>query len=60
MSTEQREQRSNDSPRHSQPIQRTNLGTDDTECWLCHAPVVKRHCKIICTVCGFMRDCSDP
>jgi 8-oxo-dGTP diphosphatase len=33
---------------------------DDTYCWLCGAAVVKRQCKIICTVCGFRRDCSDP
>jgi hypothetical protein len=33
---------------------------DDTYCWLCGGPVDKRHCKIICPVCGFMRDCSDP
>ncbi len=33
---------------------------DDTICWLCGGPVFKRHCKIVCTVCGFMRDCSDP
>ena len=33
---------------------------DDTFCWLCGAAVSKRHCKIICTQCGFTRDCSDP
>jgi len=33
---------------------------DDTYCWLCNGPVVKRHCKIICEQCGFVRDCSDP
>ncbi len=33
---------------------------DDTYCWLCKGPVVKRHCKIICEQCGFVRDCSDP
>ncbi len=33
---------------------------DDTYCWLCSGPVVKRHCKIVCQVCGFTRDCSDP
>ncbi len=33
---------------------------DDTYCWLCNGPVVKRHCKIVCRSCGFMRDCSDP
>lgn len=33
---------------------------DDTYCWMCNGPVVKRHCKIICQVCGFTRDCGDP
>jgi 8-oxo-dGTP diphosphatase len=33
---------------------------DDTYCWVCGADVLKRHCKIICTTCGFTRDCSDP
>lgn len=33
---------------------------DDTYCWMCNGPVIKHHCKIICQVCGFTRDCSDP
>jgi 8-oxo-dGTP diphosphatase len=33
---------------------------DDTVCWMCGAPTVKRHCKIACPTCGFLRDCSDP
>lgn len=33
---------------------------DDTYCWLCGAPVIKQQCKIVCTACGFRRDCSDP
>lgn len=33
---------------------------DDTYCWMCGGAVVKRHCKIVCTTCGFVRDCSDP
>jgi len=33
---------------------------EDTYCWLCGADVEKRHCKIICHTCGFVRDCSDP
>lgn len=33
---------------------------DDEACWVCGAPTDYRKCKIICTVCGFMRDCSDP
>jgi 8-oxo-dGTP diphosphatase len=34
--------------------------SDDTYCWTCGGPVLKRHCKIVCQVCGFTRDCSDP
>ena len=34
--------------------------SDDTYCWLCGGAVSKRHCKIICDLCGFTRDCSDP
>lgn len=33
---------------------------DDTYCWVCGGPVLKRNCKIICQSCGFTRDCSDP
>lgn len=33
---------------------------DDSYCWVCGGAVVKQHCKITCTVCGFRRDCSDP
>ncbi len=29
-------------------------------CDLCGAPMVERHCKLICTNCGYERDCSDP
>jgi 8-oxo-dGTP diphosphatase len=44
-------------PAHALPIYQP---VDDTHCWTCGGPVVKRHCKIICQVCGFTRDCSDP
>jgi hypothetical protein len=29
-------------------------------CNLCGAPVISLHCKILCTRCGYKRDCSDP
>lgn len=35
-------------------------GFDDQICWLCSGATDKRNCKIICRVCGFTRDCSDP
>ncbi len=33
---------------------------EDACCWVCGGAVAKRHCKITCLECGFMRDCSDP
>ena len=33
---------------------------EDSYCWVCGGAVAKRHCKITCLECGFMRDCSDP
>ncbi|HSJ26064.1 MAG TPA: hypothetical protein VK929_15405 [Longimicrobiales bacterium] len=29
-------------------------------CDLCGAPMEEWHCRIICTFCGYQRDCSDP
>ena len=29
-------------------------------CDLCGAPMMERHCKLVCTGCGYQRDCSDP
>jgi len=29
-------------------------------CDLCGAGMVERHCKLVCTSCGYQRDCSDP
>lgn len=44
----------------SDPAQPVDVSQDDTWCWVCGGPVIERHCKIICQVCGFTRDCSDP
>jgi 8-oxo-dGTP diphosphatase len=56
--TNDKGQRTRDqAPRTNQPVY---LPADDTYCWTCGGPVVKRHCKIVCKVCGFTRDCSDP
>ncbi len=46
--------------RSAEPFAPIYTPQDDTFCWVCGAPVFKQHCKIICTVCGFRRDCSDP
>lgn len=55
-------QAASDSHRNSASSQQTPIYTpaDDTYCWVCGGVVVKHHCKITCTVCGFRRDCSDP
>jgi hypothetical protein len=29
-------------------------------CDLCGAPMMERHCKLVCVRCGYQRDCSDP
>lgn len=60
MPTTERPPQEPDAAKRPEPPRREPLRTDDTECWLCGGPVIKRHCKIICQVCGFMRDCSDP
>jgi hypothetical protein len=36
------------------------LRADDAMCWVCGAPIVEVHCKLVCRNCGFTRDCSDP
>ncbi len=33
---------------------------DGARCELCGGPVLERHCKLVCTTCGYQRDCSDP
>lgn len=29
-------------------------------CDLCGGPMLERHCRLVCTRCGYQRDCSDP
>ena len=36
------------------------VGREDTACWVCGRLTSYRHCKIVCSNCGFTRDCSDP
>lgn len=35
-------------------------GADGVHCDICGTPMLNRHCKLVCTQCGFQRDCSDP
>ncbi|HEY0672113.1 MAG TPA: FAD-dependent oxidoreductase [Longimicrobiales bacterium] len=32
----------------------------DPRCDLCGSPMQEWHCRLICTACGYQRDCSDP
>ena len=36
------------------------IGQKTMICELCGGTVLERHCKIVCQVCGYQRDCSDP
>lgn len=36
------------------------VAIDDPRCDLCGAPMQGWHCRLICTACGYQRDCSDP
>lgn len=36
------------------------IGRAAGECDRCGGPMIERHCKLVCTNCGFQRDCSDP
>ncbi|MGH8103742.1 MAG: hypothetical protein ACREJQ_04390 [bacterium] len=31
-----------------------------TPCDRCGAPMIEWHCELICTKCGYKRDCGDP
>ena len=45
------------------PGERAQRATEAPSIWLCDicgAEVLDLHCKLRCTNCGFMRDCSDP
>ena len=35
-------------------------GAGRATCDLCGAPMIDRHCKLVCRNCGYQRDCSDP
>lgn len=48
--------------RHYVELSRSYLaqGFGGAVCDLCGARMVERHCKLVCTTCGYQRDCSDP
>ena len=41
-------------------VARFVVSVDEPRCDLCGAPMREWHCRIICTACGYQRDCSDP
>ncbi len=42
------------------PVRTGDDGDTGYRCDLCGGPMIERHCRIVCTVCGYQRDCSDP
>lgn len=44
-------------PQPTPPPQPDNR--DGASCDLCGTPMDGRHCKLACSQCGFVRDCSD-
>ncbi len=47
-----------DSRLQTRPEERTNQ--NQLACDICGAGMIERQCKILCTNCGYTRDCSDP
>tara|TARA_A100001037_G_C15138207_1_gene632225 strand:- start:2247 stop:2876 length:630 start_codon:yes stop_codon:yes gene_type:complete len=46
--------------RLSRAYMNEGIGQETMICELCGGPLLERHCKIMCQVCGYQRDCSDP
>ena len=46
--------------RVSRAYMNEGIGQETMICELCGGPLLERHCKIMCQVCGYQRDCSDP
>lgn len=53
---------SSEAPNGSGPASaaRAREAIEHPQCDLCGSPMIERHCKLICTQCGYLRDCSDP
>lgn len=45
---------------HYVALSRRYMATAEPRCELCGGQLVERRCKVMCTNCGFQRDCSDP
>jgi hypothetical protein len=44
----------------AEPAEAAREAEPEHRCDLCGAPMLEWHCRIICTFCGYQRDCSDP
>jgi len=47
-------------PPPSETGSRERRAAPEPLCDLCGAPMLERHCKLLCRRCGYQRDCSDP
>jgi hypothetical protein len=47
-------------PPHPPERNTPELAAPSFRCDLCGAPMLDRHCKLLCLSCGYQRDCSDP
>lgn len=47
-------------PDRAAPQNISSSGHAVRECDICCNVMLDMHCKLRCTNCGFMRDCSDP
>jgi hypothetical protein len=50
----------NPPPHESRPLTRPAVAAAVHVCERCGEPMEERKCKILCTNCGYYRDCSDP
>ncbi|BBL79619.1 hypothetical protein RxyAA322_14730 [Rubrobacter xylanophilus] len=50
----------NGTGRRDPPAVREPAGREKEVCEVCGARMFGLHCKLVCSRCGFRRDCSDP
>ncbi|GEM_PF-1130578 len=49
-----------DLPRRIRPLDLSAIKRSQPICVLCGSPAEERQCKLVCTTCGAVVDCSDP
>jgi hypothetical protein len=52
--------RPGEAPPAGERVEPAREAEPEHRCDLCGAPMLEWHCRIICTFCGYQRDCSDP